>query len=90
MDLFLSELKEGKIYEIFAPVPKENLVDCCSSSTVDESVLENDKTKRFAAQGLHALQSSRPCEVLWKHRGVFPTEVPECLPENRGIRHEVD
>ena len=44
MDLFLSELKEGKIYEIFAPVPKENLVDCCSSSTMDESVLETDKT----------------------------------------------
>ncbi|CAI5724284.1 unnamed protein product [Peronospora effusa] len=45
-DLFLSELKEGKIHEIVAPVPEENVVDCCSSSTMDESVLETDKEKR--------------------------------------------
>ncbi|CAI5710086.1 unnamed protein product [Peronospora effusa] len=48
-DRFLSELKEGKIHEIVAPVPEENVVDCCSSSTMDESVLETDKKKRFAA-----------------------------------------
>ncbi|CAI5704896.1 unnamed protein product [Peronospora effusa] len=34
-DLFLSELKEGKIHEIVAPVPEENVVDCCFSSTMD-------------------------------------------------------
>ena len=43
MGLFLSELMEGKIHEIVAPVPEENVVDCCSSSTMDESVLETDK-----------------------------------------------
>ena len=47
-DLFLSELKEGKIHEIVAPVPEENVVDYCSSTTMDESVLETDKKKRFA------------------------------------------
>ncbi|CAI5717180.1 unnamed protein product [Peronospora effusa] len=47
-DLFLYELKEGKIHEIVAPVPEEKVVDCCSSSTMDESVLETDKKKRFA------------------------------------------
>ena len=50
-DLFLAELKEGKIHEIVTQVPEENLVDYCSSSTMDESVLETDKKKRFAAQG---------------------------------------
>ena len=48
-DLLLSELKEGKIHEVVVPVSEENLVDCCS--TMDESVLETDKYKRFAAQG---------------------------------------
>ena len=47
-DQFLSKLKEGKIHEIVVPVLKESLVDCCSSSTMDESVLEIDKTKQFA------------------------------------------
>ena len=55
-DLFLSELKEGTIHEIVAPVPEENVVDCCSSFTMDESVLETDKTKRFAAQGWEDLK----------------------------------
>ena len=49
-DLFLFELKEGKIYEVVV-VSEENLVDCCSSFSMDESVLETDKNKRFAAQG---------------------------------------
>ena len=48
-ELFLSELKEGKIHEVVVPVPEENLVDCCSSSTMDESALETDKKKRFTA-----------------------------------------
>ena len=63
-DLFLSELKEGKIHEIVAPVPEENVVDCCSSSTMDESVLETDKKKRFAAQGWDALKDSPFYDVL--------------------------
>ena len=89
-DLFLSELKEGKIHEIVAPVPEENVVDCCSSSTMDESVLETDKKKRFAAQGWDALKDSPFYDVLWKHRDVFPAEVPSRLPADRGIRHEID
>ena len=50
-DLFLIEFKEGKTHEVVVPVPDENLVDCCSSSTMDESVLETNKKKYFAAQG---------------------------------------
>ena len=57
-DLFLSELKEGKIHEIVAPVPEENFVDCCSSFTMDENVLESDKKKRLAPQGWEALKDS--------------------------------
>ena len=63
-DLFLSELKEGKIHEIVAPVPEENVMDCCSSYTMDERVLETDKKKRFAAQGWDALKDSPFYDVL--------------------------
>ena len=57
-DLFRSELKEGKIHDIVALFPEENLVDCCSSSTMEESVLETDKAKRFAPQGWNAFKNS--------------------------------
>ena len=43
--LFLSELKEGNIHGIVTPAPKESFVDCCSPSTMNEIVLETDKTK---------------------------------------------
>ena len=54
--MFLSKLKEGNILETVAPVLNENLVDCFSSVTIDESVLETDKTKRFVAQGWDAFE----------------------------------
>ena len=65
-------------------------MDSCSSSTIDKSVLETDKTKLFAAQCWDALKSSPVYEVLWNHRGVFPTEVPNRLPSDRGILREID
>ena len=89
-DLFLPELEGGKIHEIVAPVPKENLLDRHSSSTMEERVLETDKTKRFANHGWDALKSSSFYEVLWNHRGAFPTEVPNRLPADRSIRQEID
>ncbi|CAI5701125.1 unnamed protein product [Peronospora effusa] len=85
-----SSVEEGKIHEIVALVSEENVVDCCSSSTMDESVLETDKKKRFAAQSWEASKDSAFYNVLWKHRDVFPAEVPSRLPADRGIRHEID
>ena len=46
--------------------------------------------KQFAAQGWDALKDKPFYEVLWKHREVFPHEVPSRLPADRGIRHEID
>ena len=88
-DLFLSELKDRKIHEIVAPVPKENLVECWSLSTMDDSVLETDK-QTVRCSRLGRLKSSPFYEVLWEHRGVFPTEVLNHLPADRGIHHELD
>ena len=57
---------------------------------MDESVQETEKKKRYAAQGWDALRDSSIFEVLWKHRDVFPEEVPSRLPADRGIGHEID
>ena len=89
-DHFLSELKEGVIKELVVPTPCVRVADYHSTSTMDETVLEADKKKRFAAQGWDALRGSPFFDVLWKHRRVFPDEVPSRLPVDRGIKHEID
>ena len=91
-DLFLADVKAGEITELVVPTVAKRCVvnECNTSSNVDESVLETDKKKRFAAQGWDALRDSPFFDVLWKHRRVFPDEVPSALPPDRGIRHEID
>ena len=89
-DIFLAELKAGQIDELAVPTAFTRVEACHSSSTMDMTVLETDKKKRFAAQGWDALRDSPFFDVLWKHRRVFPDEVPCALPVDRGIRHEVD
>ena len=48
-ELFLAELKRDEIREILVPTAFTRS-ELCNSSTADESVLESDKQKRFAAQ----------------------------------------
>ena len=89
-DIFLAELKAGQIDELAVPTAFTRVEACHSSSTMDMTVLETDKKKRFAAQGWDALRDSPYFDVLWKHRRVSPDDMPCALPVDRGIRHEVD
>ena len=89
-DIFLAELKAGQIDELVVPTAFTRVEDCHSSSTMDTTVLETDKKKRFATQGWEALRGSPFFDVLWKHKRVFPDEVPCALPADRGIRHDID
>ena len=57
---------------------------------MDESVLETDKNKLFAAQDWDALRKSPFLDILRKHRNVFADEVPSRLPADRGIGREID
>ena len=69
---------------------KGNLVDFCSPSTMDESVLETDKKKWFSAHGWEDLKDRLFYDVLWKQLDVFSSKVPSRLPAERGIRHKTD
>ena len=89
-DIFLAELKAGQIDELVVPTAFTRVEDCHSSSTMDTTVLETDKKKRFATQRWEALRGSPFFDVLWKHKRVFPDEVPCALPADRGIRHDID
>ncbi|KAF1314429.1 Pol protein, partial [Globisporangium splendens] len=88
-ELFLTDLERDQIREIVVPTafPRGEL---CTSSTADESVLESDKQRRFAAQDWDAVKGSPYFDLLWEFKDVFPDKVPSALPVDRGVRHEID
>jgi len=51
---------------------------------------EQTKIERFQSQGWEALSSSPFNDLLNEYRDVFPDEIPLGLPQDRGIRHEID
>ncbi|KAF1331236.1 Pol protein, partial [Globisporangium splendens] len=88
-ELFLTDLERDQIREIVVPTAFTRS-ELCTSSTADESVLESDKQKRFAAQDWDAVKGSPYFDLLWEFKDVFPDKVPSALPVDRGVRHEID
>ncbi|KAF1327885.1 Pol protein, partial [Globisporangium splendens] len=88
-ELFLTDLERDQIREIVVPTAFTRS-ELCTSSTADESVLEPDKQKRFAAQDWDAVKGSPYFDLLWEFKDVFPDKVPSALPVDRGVRHEID
>lgn len=63
----------------------------CSSSTMDESVLDQTKALRFGLQSWATLEATSPFyEFLREYEDVFPEHVPNELPVDKGVRHEID
>ncbi|KAF1328721.1 reverse transcriptase, partial [Globisporangium splendens] len=89
LELFLTELERDQIREIVVPTAFTRS-ELCTSSTADESVLESDKQRRFAAQDWDAVKGSPYFDLLWEFKDVFPDKVPSALPVDRGVRHEID
>ncbi|KAF1325088.1 reverse transcriptase, partial [Globisporangium splendens] len=88
-ELFLTDLERDQIREIVVPTAFTRS-ELCTSSTAEESVLEPDKQKRFAAQDWDAVKGSPYFDLLWEFKDVFPDKVPSALPVDRGVRHEID
>ncbi|KAF1319763.1 Pol protein, partial [Globisporangium splendens] len=88
-ELFLTDLERDQIREIVVPTAFTR-GELCTSSTADESVLEPDKQKRFAAQDWDTVKGSPYFDLLWEFKDVFPDKAPSALPVDRGVRHEID
>lgn len=98
--VFLKQLRKGDFTQVCMLVVDDEHEKCplhfatdeclCSSSSMDESVLdEKTKRERFASQSWESLKSSPLYEDLWEFRDVFPEAVPCELPKDKGTRHEI-
>ena len=48
------------------------------------------KRSRFREQGWEALRDNPCYQLLREFADVFPTEAPQELPADKGVRHEID
>ena len=98
--VFLKQLRKGDFTQVCMLVVDDEHEKCplhfatseclCSSSSMDESVLdEKTKKERFASQSWESLKSNPLFEDLWEFRDVFPEAVPCELPKDKGTRHEI-
>ena len=86
---FLYDLKNGEIEQIcaIAAAPVEP-----SASTTGVDKCEGTKVERFESQSWDALrETGNPVyELVMEFRDIFPEKIPEELPLDRGVRHEID
>ncbi|DAZ97072.1 TPA: hypothetical protein N0F65_001256 [Lagenidium giganteum] len=65
--------------------------DLASSSTADPEVADpSARIQRFEAQSWDTLRENPAYSLLKQYQDCFPDKVPESLPADRGIRHEID
>ncbi|KAF1313356.1 Pol protein, partial [Globisporangium splendens] len=76
-ELFLTELERDQIREVVVPTAFTRS-ELCTSSTADESVLESDKQRRFAAQDWDAVKGSPYFDLL---QWPLPREQVEAIDE---------
>ena len=86
---FLRELHDGEIEEIAVPTVA-TVVDLNFSSNADETVLRDEEQPRLDSQAWLAVKDSPFYDVLLEFADIFPEKVPQGLPPDKGIRHEVD
>jgi len=62
-----------------------------TASSTDVKVLdERTRKERFEEQSWDALKSNPVFELVKEYEDIFPDKVPDELPSDRGIRHEID
>lgn len=88
---FLRDLKAGEITQVCMIVAEADHEEINTSSNMDFEVLE-EKTRieRYEAQSWEALKGNPVYKLALEFKDVFPDTVPEELPPDRGVQHEID
>ena len=81
----------GEIAQVCAIVEDTKGSFINTASSADAEVL-NERTRkgRFEEQLLDAHKTNTMIELVKEYEDIFPNEVPDELPSDRGIRHEID
>ena len=92
LETFLECLKRHAMAAIAIITRKESLRELNSSSVMDDSVLEELRRSMDARRGSAILKNpqDRFHALLMEFRDVVCDKPPQCLPPDRGIRHEID
>ena len=92
MTAFLDELKLGNVAEVAIIRPLLERNECNSSSVMDESVAGLLRRNINARKGSKILENVKDpfYPLLKEFADVVCKEPPQCLPPDRGIRHEID
>ena len=87
-ELFLMDLKGGRITELIVPTAFNAELNL--SSNADEAVVETAREKRFKEQDWDALKGHPVYPLVYEYRDIFPASTPIGLPSYKGVEHEID
>ncbi|KAF1316147.1 reverse transcriptase, partial [Globisporangium splendens] len=84
-------LAKGDISQVCMIVDVDDAEDINTVSATEAEVFdEKTRKERFEEQSWDALKTNPVYELAREYEDIFPDKVPDELPFDRGIRHEID
>ncbi|KAF1316925.1 reverse transcriptase, partial [Globisporangium splendens] len=84
-------LAKGEISQVCMIVDVDDAEDINTVSATEAEVFdEKTRKERFEEQSWDALKTNPVYELVKEYEDIFPDKVPDELPFDRGIRHEID
>ncbi|KAF1335872.1 reverse transcriptase, partial [Globisporangium splendens] len=84
-------LAKGEISQVCMIVDVDDAEDINTVSATEAEVFdEKTRKERFEEQSWDALEMNPVYELVKEYEDIFPDKVPDELPFDRGVRHEID
>ncbi|KAF1316162.1 reverse transcriptase, partial [Globisporangium splendens] len=84
-------LAKGEISQVCMIVDVDDAEDINTVSATEAEVFdEKARKERFEGQSWDALKTNPVYELVKEYEDIFPDKVPDELPQDRGVRHEID
>ncbi|KAF1314578.1 reverse transcriptase, partial [Globisporangium splendens] len=84
-------LAKGEISQVCMIVDVDDAEDINTVSATEAEVFdEKTRKEKFEEQSWDALKTNPVYELVKEYEDIFPDKVPDELPFDRGVRHEID
>ncbi|KAF1316552.1 reverse transcriptase, partial [Globisporangium splendens] len=84
-------LAKGEISQVCMIVDVDDAEDINTVSATEAEVFdEKTRKERFEEQSWDGLKTNPVYELVKEYEDIFPDKVPDELPQDRGVRHEID